>query len=216
MTTALPPTGLVPPPPKTFDTHLTELPVGAQLWRIHDARFAGDAFNPGKGASRFTPIGPARKRVPTAYAASEFEAAVYETIFHDLDPAEPFKIVRRSRLAGVRCSVLRVAVPLQLRSFHAPDLMKLGVARRQLIDTPGREYPDTRLWSAALYRRDKDSHGMVWSSRPYPSADAMLLFGDRLPAAALGVVQTTAIDDDPGLLARFRQLAERSGVTLVT
>lgn len=215
MTSALLPTGIVPPPPAAFDTHITELPVGAQLWRIHDARFAGDAFNPGKGMSRFTPIGPVRKRVPTIYAASEFEAAVYETIFHDLDPAQPFKVARLSRLAGLRCSVLRVAMPLQLRSFHAPDLMKLGVARGQLIDTPGREYPDTRRWSAALHKRDKDAHGMVWSSRPYPSAAAMLLFGDRVPPTSLSVVSTTQIDADPVLAPRFRALATRSGVTLV-
>lgn len=215
MTTALPPTGIVPRPPALFDTAVTELPVGSQLWRIHNALLAGDSFNPGFGASRFAPIGPAKKRVPTAYAASDFEAAVFETIFHDMDPAEPFKSTRRSALAAVRCSVLRVASPLRLRSFHAPDLMKLGIARTQLIDTHAREYPDTRRWSAALYRRDADIHGMVWSSRAYPSTDALLLFGDRLPAAALSVVQTTAIDDDPGLLARFRQLAERSGVALV-
>lgn len=213
--TALPPTGIVPPPPAAFETAITELPVGAQLWRIHGARFAGDQFNPGVGDTRFAPVGPRGKRVPTAYAASDFEAAVYETIFHDLDPAEPFKTCPLDALTSVRCSVLRISAPLQLRSFLAPDLMKLGVSRTQLIDTPAREYPDTRRWSTALHWRDRHTHGMVWSSRAYPSADAMLLFGDRVPSAALGVVLTTAIDDDSGLMAKFRQLAERSGVTLV-
>ena len=215
MTTALPPTGIVPSPPTTFDTHITELPVGAQLWRIHDERLAGDEFNPGIGESRFAPIGPKRKRVPTAYAASEFEAAVYETILHDVDPAQPFKTYPLDALTKVRYSVLRVSVPLQLRSFPAPDLMKLGVARTQLIDTPAREYSDTRCGSAKLHRSDHLTHGIIWSSRVYPSAEAMLLFGDRMSSAALGVVVTTMISDDPVLLTRFRILMARSGVTLL-
>ncbi len=213
--TALAPTGIVPKPPAAFPTHVTDLPVGAVLWRIHAEKFAGDVFNPGFGASRFAPVGPVRKRVPTAYAADAFEAAVYETIFHDLDPAQSFKTYPLSKLADVRCSVLRVASPLSLRSFLAPDLMKLGVARNQLIDTSSREFPDTRRWSAALHRKDTITHGMVWESRAYPSSLAMMFFGDRVPPVALSVVSSTRIDVDPTHAMRFKALAERSGVTLV-
>ena len=212
--TVLAPTGIVPKPPTAFATHVTDLAVGAILWRIHAESLAGDTFNPGFGFSRFAPIGPVRKRVPTAYAAEEFEAAVYETIFHDLDPAQPFKTYPLSKLADVRCSVLRVASPLGLRSFFAPDLMKLGVARNQLIDTPSREFPDTRRWSAALHRKDAVTHGMVWESRAYPSSLAMMFFGDRVPAAGLSVVSTTRIDADPTLAMRFSALADRSGIAL--
>lgn len=213
--TTLAPTGIVPKPPNAFPTHVTELSVGALLWRIHAQDRAGDTFNPGFGATRFAPIGPKRKRVPTAYAADGFEAAVYETIFHDLDPAQAFKTYPLTALADVRCSVLRIENPLALRSFLAPDLMKLGVARTQLIDTPAREFPDTRKWSAALHRKDAATHGMVWESRAYPSSLAMMLFGDRLPAGSLSVVSTVRIDSDPGLAMRFRTLANRSGVTLI-
>ena len=213
--TALAPTGIVPKPPTAFATHVTNLPVGAVLWRVHAESLAGDTFNPGFGFSRFAPIGPVRKRVPTAYAAEEFEAAVYETIFHDLDPAQSFKTYPLSKLADVRCSVLRVASPLGLRSFLAPDLMKLGVARNQLIDTPSREFPDTRRWSAALHRKDAVTHGMVWESRAYPSSLAMMFFGDRMPPGALSVVSTVRINADPSLAMRFKTLADRSGVTLI-
>ena len=212
--TALAPTGIVPKPPTAFPTHVTDLAVGAILWRIHAESLAGDTFNPGFGFSRFAPIGPMRKRVPTAYAAEEFEAAVYETIFHDLDPAQHFKTYPLSKLADVRCSVLRVAAPLVLRSFLAPDLMKLGVARNQLIDTLSREFPDTRRWSAALHRKDTVTEGMVWESRAYPSSLAMMFFGDRVPPGALSVVNTVRIDADPSLAMRFKALADRSGITL--
>ncbi|MEP9404342.1 RES family NAD+ phosphorylase [Sphingomonas sp. VNH70] len=213
--TALPPTGTVPKPPTTFPIHVTDLPVGAMLWRIHAEQFAGDTFNPGFGQSRFAPIGPIHNRVPTAYAADGFEAAIYETIFHDLDPVEPFKTYALGKLANVRCSVLRVESALGLRSFMTPDLMKLGVARTRLIDTPAREFPDTRRWSAALHHRDNATHGMIWESRAYPSSMAMMLFGDRVPSNALSVVSTLRIDADPGLAMRFKALADRSGVTLV-
>jgi len=213
--TALAPTGIVPKPPNAFPTHVSDLAVGAVLWRIHAEKLAGDAFNPGFGASRFAPMGPVRKRVPTAYVADGFEAAVYETIFHDLDPAQSFKTFPLSKLADVRCSVLRVASPLALRSFLAPDLMKLGVARNQLIDTPAREFPDTRRWSAALHRRDTVTQGMVWESRAYPSSLAMMFFGDRVPPGALSVVNTVRIDADPSLAMRFKALADRSGISLI-
>ena len=212
--TALAPTGIVPKPPTAFPTHVTDLAVGAILWRIHAESLAGDTFNPGFGFSRFAPIGPMRKRVPTAYAAEEFEAAVYETIFHDLDPAQSFKTYPLSKLADVRCSVLRVASPLALRSFLAPDLMKLGIARNQLIDTPASEFSDTRRWSAALHRKDAATHGMVWESRAYPSSLAVMFFGDRVPPGALSVVNTVRIDADPSLAMRFKALADRSGITL--
>ena len=213
--TALAPTGIVPKPPTAFATHVTDLPVGAVLWRIHAEKLAGDAFNPGFGSSRFAPIGPVRKRVPTAYAADGFEAAVYETIFHDLDPAQSFKTFPLSKLADVRCSVLRVASPLALRSFLAPDLMKLGIARNQLIDTPASEFSDTRRWSAALHRKDAATHGMVWESRAYPSSLAVMFFGDRVPPGALSVVSAVRVDADPSLAARFKALADRSGVALI-
>ena len=213
--TALAPTGIVPKPPASFPTHVTDLAVGTLLWRIHAESLAGDAFNPGFGASRFAPIGPVRKRVPTAYAADEFEAAVYETLFHDLDPAQPFKTYSLGKLADVRCSVLRVASPLALRSFLAPDPMKLGVARNQLIDTSVREFADTRRWFTALHRKDAGTHGMAWESRAYPSSMAMMFFGDRVPPAALSVVNTVRIDADPSLASRFKALADRSGVTLI-
>lgn len=212
--TALPPTGIVPKPPATFSTHVTDLPVGAVLWRIHAASLAGDTFNPGFGFSRFAPIGPKTKRVPTVYAADGFEAAVYETTFHDLEPAQPFKTYPLGKLADVRCSVLRVANPLALSSFLTPDLMKLGIARSQLIDTPAREFPDTRRWSAALHRKDPATQGMLWESRPYPSSLAIMFFGDRMPPGALSVVSTARIDGDPNLAMRFKTLADRSGITL--
>jgi hypothetical protein len=100
--TALAPTGIVPKPPTAFATHVTDLPVGAVLWRIHAEKLAGDAFNPGFGSSRFAPIGPVRKRVPTAYAADGFEAAVYETISILLSPSRRFRLAS-SRMCAARC-----------------------------------------------------------------------------------------------------------------
>jgi hypothetical protein len=111
--------------------------------------------------------------------------------------------------------VLRVASPLALRSFLAPDLMKLGIARNQLIDTPASEFSDTRRWSAALHRKDAATHGMVWESRAYPSSLAVMFFGDRVPPGALSVVSAVRVDADPSLAARFKALADRSGVSLI-
>ena len=59
------------------------------------------------------------------------------------------------------------------------------------------------------------THGMVWESRAYPSSLAVMFFGDRVPPGALSVVSAVRVDADPSLAARFKALADRSGVSLI-
>ena len=64
-------------------------------------------------------------------------------------------------------------------------LRKLGITRKQLIDTEKDRYPVTRKWAEALYCQYADAQGLSWVSRQDDSARAVMLFGDRIPGGVL-------------------------------
>src|SRR4051812_7169107 len=131
-----PPTGApqVPPPPKGLKCNVEVLPAGTVLHRIHETQFGAAQFNPGFGRSRFAPFQVNGVKIPTAYAATSLECAVYEMIFHDIDPAARFKSVLWSRLSLLSYSTLVPTRDLKLAKLFNADLLKWGLERRQLID----------------------------------------------------------------------------------
>ena len=134
----------VPPPPDPLPRpNLRVLPEGTRLHRIHDRRLAGDAFNPGLGApTRFAPLrrtdGTA---IPTLYAGSTLEAALFETLFHDIPPGAPLKTVPRALAASRAHSILVAGRPLRLAELRAPDLHLWGLPREGLVAAPPRITP---------------------------------------------------------------------------
>ena len=77
---------LTPEPPATL--HFTPLTLSSKLvlHRVHQGMYRGDQFSPGlKGNARFSPVRNAEDDpIPTIYAASTFEAAAMESLFHDV------------------------------------------------------------------------------------------------------------------------------------
>lgn len=81
------PSPLVPLPPARLEPpNLTDLAEGELLHRVHTPQFPGNAFNPCQGGpTRFAPIHDAvGECIATLYAAQTVEAAIYETILHDV------------------------------------------------------------------------------------------------------------------------------------
>ena len=73
----------------TLDPLTMTWPAGKAMWRVHKAAYRPDSFNPDPVSSgRFRPFKSGRKAVPTAYVAEDFDAAVSESVFHELDPRE--------------------------------------------------------------------------------------------------------------------------------
>lgn len=200
--------------------HLTHylLPVGTSLHRIHQACYGATQFNPGnKGNARFSPISrPDGVTIPTLYAGDTFDCAAMESVFHDVPFIPGFKSMAKSRLQGQVHSVCQTMGTLTLIDLRATALRKLGIERKQLIDTEKDQYPASRALAGRIHAQQHDAQGLLWTSRQDDSAKAVVLFGDRMAASVLVQFGSThdLCNDQPTYEALL-QLAERIGVNIV-
>ena len=81
---------------------------GETMYRVHDAIYAVDQFNPSlKGNARFSPIlDPSGNVIPTLYAATTPRGALMESVFRDVPYRAGFKHIDSKRLEGRVCSTL--------------------------------------------------------------------------------------------------------------
>lgn len=208
---------LTPSPAKLHVT-LWTLPSGRALDRIHQVLYQGDQFNPGvKGNARFSPITDAKGNpIPTLYAAYTFDAALMESVFHDVSYAPGYKHYDKNKLNGQVHSRVKTSRDLTLVDLSSVALRKLGLQRKQLIDTEKDQYPKTREWARAIHGQHPDIQGLSWISRQDDSARAVMLFGDRIPAGILQQVGNSRnLMQDEKAYAELLDLAERIGADIV-
>lgn len=210
-----------PSPDLPFNT--MTLPAGTELHRIHNGRFGATSFNPGapidpaagNTGSRFAPFQSGGSFIPTLYAGDSLGVAAYETVFHDIDPAEPFKTVSMSQLSALHYSVVTLASDIVVTRLFGPDLKKLMLTRRDLIDCPASEYARTRQWAQAIHEAPASPCGMAWTSRQFDEGRAYMLFGTSLSSSQLLVSSSVTIVNDAGTLEAVRKLGELAGITIV-
>ena len=126
-------------PPRSFpNINVQTVAKGAILHRTHAAGFRPAEFNPCKGQpTRFAPFTDAAGAcVPTLYVATSREAAAFELIFHDIEPAAPFKTVRLDVVELRSVSAIAPKRDLLVARLFAPDLKAWSLSRGELIDTP--------------------------------------------------------------------------------
>lgn len=179
--TGSPPPHPLPEPPDPFDAEDFVLATGQPLYRVFTNIRTVNEFNPsGPPASqRFSFFGT--PPVPVLYAASTDEAAVCESLLHDipvtggsLTPAR-----YRNKVMGL----VRPARDLRLAGFAGTGLRRLGVEQGQLTDTAMSQYPRTNRWAEAAHTAGFD--GIAWMSRKCNNAEAYVLFGDRVTTSDL-------------------------------
>ena len=207
-----------PAPSATLHATLTELPKGQVLHRVHQEQYRADQFNPGvRGNARFSPIQDDQGQpIPTLYGGTTMDCALMETVFHDVPHTAGFKTFDKSKLSGQVHSTVEVVQPVKVVDLASVPLRKLGITRKQLIDTEKDQYPATRKWAEALHRQYPDAQGLSWVSRQDDSARAVVLFGDRIPGSALkpqGV--SRSLVDDGNAYDAVLDLADRIGVALI-
>lgn len=193
-------------------------PKGKILHRVHLEKYAGDEFNPGvKGNARCSPIKNAKgKPVPTLYGGNTFECAAMETVFHDVPFAPGFKSYDKAKLKDQVHSRLTPGTDLVLVDLRGKALRKLGVERKQLIDTEKDQYPATRQWAEAVHAQCPDGQGLCWTSRQDDSAQAVMLFGDRIaPGVLRQIAPSRSLLDDGAAYDDVLNLAEQIGVNVV-
>lgn len=171
---------MTPVPPTPFNPQTVTLDVGTPLYRVFTAAEGRTAamFNPGFGApTRFaffgTPV------IPVLYAAATDEAAVAETLLHDIPVSGgilPYDTYARTVMAR-----LQVTRPVRVAILHGLGLRQLKVTAADLTASGADTYPETVKSAQAAH--DAEFDGLVWMSRLCNDAKAYVFFGDRCDGA---------------------------------
>ena len=109
------------------------------------------------------------------YAADTEEAAIAETLLHDI-PADG-GVLPYDQYAGKALVRLEVTRALSLAALHGMGLRKLKVTAQDLTASPASTYGETVAWAHAAHAAGLD--GLVWMSRMCNDTKAYVFFGDR-------------------------------------
>ena len=140
-----------------------------------------------------------------------------ETVFHDVPfTAGPKMVSKATHLAGKVYSGLTLTRDLQLIDLSPISLRKLGISRKQLIESDGSEYSGTRAWALALHDQFPGAEGLLWTSRQAAPAEAIVLFEDRLSTPPMNVAGSTTelLLSDGSAISPVLSLAVRMDVLL--
>ncbi|HKT55043.1 MAG TPA: RES family NAD+ phosphorylase [Caulobacteraceae bacterium] len=197
-----------------FNTRVVR--AGASLVRVHDPAFAPATFNPCRGRpTRFAPLQYSSSEcLPSLYAASNFECAVFETLFHDLDVTDPDKFIPLQDVTTRAVSELTISADLKVATLHEPDLNLLKITRAELIDTHSSEYEMTARWAEAFHRADPELAGLQWTSKRCDPAQAFVFFEDRVPEGTFAVVDSKVIGASLAHFQEIQGFARRAGITI--
>ena len=207
----------IPSPPEALERpNVHVVAAGTVLHRVHDRSLATDSFNPCKGGrTRFAPIHERNGHcIPSFYAGTTLESAIYETIFHDvpIDAARKtvplFQITRRAH------GTVRVLRDVALANLRAADLRKWNVPRDALVASPPSCYAQTGAWAKAIHDQFPDVEGMIWTSNQCDPHSALLLFGDRVAPTDVAVVAVRHGAVDSSFLRDARVAGARAGIAI--
>ncbi|MFZ4894338.1 RES family NAD+ phosphorylase [Plantibacter sp. Mn2098] len=174
----------MPAPPFPFDALEHVLPEGALLRRVHSPHRVGNHFNPGLGApTRFAHFDGGAGIVPSLYAAATPEAAVCESLLHDVPLAGG--ILPLASYATRVMTTLELHRDVHLAMMMGPGLRRLGVAPQDVVATNGDVYDRTVLWAQAAHTAGFE--GLAWMSARDNTSEAYVLFGDRVAEEDLRV-----------------------------
>jgi hypothetical protein len=152
--------------------------------------------------------------VPSLYAGSSLEVAIYETIFHDIDAKAPLKTVPMFAVQSKSHSALRTKRDLTLAELRAPDLKKLGLKGAELTAAPAAHYVQTALWAAAIHTQFHDVHGLVWTSNQCDPDSAYMFFGSKLGTTDFIASKTRDAAQDDDLMSDIRRAGQRAGIVI--
>lgn len=186
---------LVPEPPEAFSTApgTRPWPSDQPMARVYHLDYPPRTFNPGvrtEPCGRFHFFESASGvRVPVFYAAEGEDAAISETVFHDLPVGTGQRaVVPESKVGAYGLVHVRPRRDLTLVELHGHGLRRLNLRPENLTDTGPEEYPRTVPWARALHAAVPEADGLAWMSRQFNSEQTIVLFGDRVDEMDLEVV----------------------------
>lgn len=199
-------TGSPVPLPADFDRtppSLVTWEAGEVFARVYDLKHAATTFNPGTSntvAGRFHFFqDTGHRRVSVLYGAEGEDAAISETLFHDVPVGRGRAFVPARRLEGKALGWVRSRRNLRLVELLGHGLRRLGLRPKNLTDTDSSEYRRTVEWACAVHHALPDVDGLLWMSRQFNAGRALVLFGDRVSDTDLEAVgPPTALELGPG------------------
>jgi hypothetical protein len=115
-------------------------------------------------------------RIPVLYAANTEEAAVCESILHDVS-AGPGQLLYED-IRNKVCAPLTLTRNLRLASLMGDGLRVLGTEAKHVTSTYSSQYPRTVRWAEAAHGAGFD--GLVWVSNKRNTDLTYVFFGDRV------------------------------------
>ena len=165
---------MVTGPPVPFDPAVDTVSAGHLLYRVLSATRTATDFNPGFGArTRFGFFGD--PVVPILYAADTEDAAIAETLLHDIPVTGG--VLPHNQYATKVLVRLVVQRDLRVAVLHGLGLRRLKVTADEVTASPASTYSTTVRWAEAAHGIGLD--GVAWMSRKCNDTKAYVFFGDR-------------------------------------
>lgn len=212
---------MVPSPPdfRRVTPLIHAWPAGEPIVRVFNHAYPPNAFNPGTGGGvrgRFHFFeDSAGVVVPALYGSDQEDGAIAETVFHDVPVRGDHRVVLESRLAPLSIVTLSPARELKLVELLGFGLQRLKVRAEELTSTEASEYASTIRWAAAAHGAFDDVDGLLWMSRQFNAARALVLFGDRVHSSDLDLVAPPIpLAIGPGRI-RLDDAANRAGIAII-
>jgi hypothetical protein len=156
------------------------------IYRVFDHGYGSAQYNAGSVQRRFRPVYDGGGIVPTIYGSNAHDGALCETVFHDLDLTAPAPSILRATLLTQIIAPIVPTKDLRLAALTDPEIKRLRVPRRDLIDTDAAEYPATAAWGQALYDHPARFDGIVWNSRQHVATLSVMLWSSRAGTVEAG------------------------------
>lgn len=205
----------VPLPPRPLAAAIcVTLKAGINVHRVHLSTYIGNSFNPCRGGqTRFAPISDKKGNcVPSLYAASNLESAIFETIFHDVPAGTAFKTVRKQDVTIRSHAELKVKRTLKLVNLYEPNLKKWRISRQNLIASSPKHYGLTTKWAEAIRHDFPEIEGLVWTSNRCDSERCYLFFGDKVKSTDFEITLSRDGKTDLSFLEDVRKAGERADI----
>ncbi len=152
------------------------------------------------------------------YAAVTRDAAIAETVFHDIDPSVAGSGIFADDLDNQILCRITFLRDLRLADLTAGGLPALRLPDDALVHGPSTDYAATAPWALALHqwRRNRPRErldGLQWESRLAGPDLCFLLFGDRIQRHLVRSSKPMPLDSGKGynLVAKF---ADKRGVAV--
>ena len=103
---------------------------------------------------------------------------------------------------------------IAIADLSGHGLRRLGLDRSQLLETGARSYARTERWAEAIHRSDDIVDGIIWVSRQFDTAKALLAFGDRLNKDDFAVIGAPERLDQGRGYRRAQKAASAAEITI--